>query len=132
MAQSGALLAAPGERPLKLTARAMVVMGDLWDQPWLWAKLVLVLILSGVSEMESKVRSFGFGADDYVTKPFHREELVARIQAVVRRSKGHSQSIIRTGKLAAFRPSGRFDAVITTPEPDGPTLAYASCRPMEA
>ena len=39
---------------------------------------------------------------------------------------------IRTGKLAAFRPSGRFDAVITTPEPDGPTLVYASCRPMEA
>jgi two-component system cell cycle response regulator CtrA len=35
-----------------------------------------------------------------VTKPFHREELVARIHAVVRRSKGHSQSVIRTGKLA--------------------------------
>ena len=47
-----------------------------------------------------KVRSFGFGADDYVTKPFHREELTARIHAVVRRSKGHSQSVIRTGKLA--------------------------------
>ena len=59
-----------------------------------------VLILSGISEMDSKVRSFGFGADDYVTKPFHREELVARIHAVVRRSKGHSQSIIRTGKLS--------------------------------
>ncbi|OYW15969.1 MAG: DNA-binding response regulator, partial [Novosphingobium sp. 12-64-8] len=59
-----------------------------------------VLILSGISEMDSKIRSFGFGADDYVTKPFHREELVARIHAVVRRSKGHSQSIIRTGKLA--------------------------------
>ena len=40
-----------------------------------------VLILSGVSEMDSKVRSFGFGADDYVTKPFHRDELVARIHA---------------------------------------------------
>ena len=42
----------------------------------------------------------GFGADDYVTKPFHRDELVARIHAIVRRSKGHSQSVIRTGKLA--------------------------------
>src|SRR3546814_2348356 len=59
-----------------------------------------VLILSGISEMDSKVRSFGFGADDYVTKPFHRDELVARIHAVVRRSKGHSQSVIRTGKLS--------------------------------
>jgi two-component system cell cycle response regulator CtrA len=59
-----------------------------------------VMILSGISEMDSKLRSFGFGADDYVTKPFHRNELVARIHAVVRRSKGHSQSIIRTGKLA--------------------------------
>ena len=59
-----------------------------------------VLILSGIAEMDSKVRSFGFGADDYVTKPFHREELVARIHAVVRRSKGHSQSVIRTGKLS--------------------------------
>ena len=58
------------------------------------------LILSGSSETEEKVRGFGFGADDYVTKPFHREELVARIHAVIRRSKGHSQSIIRTGKLA--------------------------------
>ncbi|MBA3836792.1 MAG: DNA-binding response regulator, partial [Zymomonas sp.] len=38
-----------------------------------------VLILSGNAEMDSKVRSFGFGADDYVTKPFHRDELVARI-----------------------------------------------------
>lgn len=52
-----------------------------------------VLILSGISEMDSKVRSFGFGADDYVTKPFHRDELIARIHAVVRRSKGHSQSV---------------------------------------
>jgi two-component system cell cycle response regulator CtrA len=59
-----------------------------------------VMVLSGISELESKIRSFGFGADDYVTKPFHRDELIARIHAVVRRSKGHSQSIIRTGKLS--------------------------------
>ena len=39
-----------------------------------------VLILSGIGEMDSKVRALGFGADDYVTKPFHRDELVARIR----------------------------------------------------
>lgn len=58
-----------------------------------------ILILSGYADIESKLRGFGMGADDYMTKPFHREELVARIHAIVRRSKGHSQSIIRTGRL---------------------------------
>ena len=58
-----------------------------------------VLILSGIGEMDSKVRALGFGADDYVTKPFHRDELVARIHAIVRRSKGHAQSVIETGEL---------------------------------
>jgi two-component system, cell cycle response regulator CtrA len=59
-----------------------------------------VLILSSESQPESKVQCLGSGADDYVTKPFDRRELVARIQAIVRRSKGHAQSEIRTGKLA--------------------------------
>jgi two-component system, cell cycle response regulator CtrA len=58
-----------------------------------------VMILSGNAIVESKVKALGFGADDYMTKPFHKDELVARIQAVVRRSKGHSQSVITTGKL---------------------------------
>ena len=58
-----------------------------------------VLILSGVAEMDSKVRALGFGADDYMTKPFHKDELVARIHAIVRRSKGHAQSVISTGDL---------------------------------
>ncbi len=58
-----------------------------------------VMILSGTSEIDTKVKSLSGGADDYMTKPFHRAELVARIHAVVRRSKGHSQSVIRTGDI---------------------------------
>ena len=59
-----------------------------------------ILILSGSDDTENKLKGFGFGADDYLTKPFHREELVARIHAIIRRSKGHSQSVIRTGKIS--------------------------------
>ncbi len=59
-----------------------------------------ILILTGSDDTENKIKAFGFGADDYLTKPFHREELVARIHAIIRRSKGHSQSIISTGKIA--------------------------------
>lgn len=58
-----------------------------------------ILILTGSDDTENKVRGFGFGADDYMTKPFHREELVARIHAIIRRSKGHAQSVIRTGQV---------------------------------
>jgi len=58
-----------------------------------------VLILSGLSELDHKLDGLGFGADDFLTKPFDRRELIARIQAIVRRAKGHSESVIRTGKL---------------------------------
>ena len=59
-----------------------------------------ILILSGADDTENKLKGFGFGADDYMTKPFHRQELIARIHAIVRRSKGHAQSVIVTGKFA--------------------------------
>lgn len=59
-----------------------------------------ILILSGLTDMQHKVKGLGIGADDYLTKPFHKSELVARIQAIIRRSKGHSQSIISAGRLS--------------------------------
>ena len=59
-----------------------------------------ILILSGLTGSDSKIKGLGIGADDYVTKPFNRGELIARIQAVVRRSKGHAESVVRVGKLA--------------------------------
>lgn len=59
-----------------------------------------VIILSGSIDVDSKVNALAAGADDYVTKPFHKAELTARINAVVRRSRGQSVSIIRTGPIA--------------------------------
>jgi two-component system cell cycle response regulator CtrA len=58
-----------------------------------------ILILSGLAGIEGKCKALGFGADDYMTKPFHRDELVARIHAIVRRSKGHAQSVIQIGDI---------------------------------
>jgi two-component system, cell cycle response regulator CtrA len=53
-----------------------------------------ILILSGLAAIEDKIRALGCGADDYMTKPFHKDELVARTHAVVRRFKGHTPSVI--------------------------------------
>lgn len=58
-----------------------------------------VLILSGVEEVNQKVDGLTYGADDYMTKPFDKSELIARIKAIIRRSKGHADSLIRTGRL---------------------------------
>ena len=58
-----------------------------------------VLILSGLSRPAAKVKGFGVGADDFISKPFDKAELVARMQAIVRRSKGYSEPTLRVGDL---------------------------------
>jgi two-component system cell cycle response regulator CtrA len=58
-----------------------------------------VLILSGFTAPDKKVKGLSTGADDYLTKPFDKAELIARIRALVRRSKGHAESVIRTGAI---------------------------------
>ena len=59
-----------------------------------------ILILSGTDDTSSKLKGFGCGADDYLTKPFNRAELVARIHAIIRHFKNQSQSITCTGSIA--------------------------------
>ncbi|HYC13913.1 MAG TPA: response regulator transcription factor [Stellaceae bacterium] len=58
-----------------------------------------IMILSGLSQLDHKLKALGIGADDFITKPFDRRELIARMHAIVRRSKGHSESAIRTGRM---------------------------------
>jgi len=58
-----------------------------------------VIILSGEAALESKIENFLEGADDYITKPFHRDELLARIHAVLRRSRAAAPQEIHLGAL---------------------------------
>jgi two-component system cell cycle response regulator CtrA len=61
---------------------------------------VPILILSGLSSTDQKIKGLGLGADDYLTKPFNRGELIARIHAIVRRSRGHAESVLRFDKVS--------------------------------
>lgn len=59
-----------------------------------------VIVLSGQTDLETKIRCLGAGADDYLAKPAVNAELAARLRAVVRRAKGHAQSVIQIDDLA--------------------------------
>ncbi len=66
-----------------------------------------VLILTARDRWSEKVQAFDAGADDYVTKPFHMEELLARLRALVRRSTGHATSDLVCGPMRLDTKSGR-------------------------
>jgi two-component system, cell cycle response regulator CtrA len=58
-----------------------------------------VLVLSGSSKPETKAQALRLGADDFLSKPFDRTELLARVQAIVRRCRGFSDTVLRAGSL---------------------------------
>jgi two-component system OmpR family response regulator len=66
-----------------------------------------VLILTARDQWGEKVAGFDAGADDYVTKPFHMEEVLARVRALIRRSAGHATPELSCGPLIVDTSSGR-------------------------
>ncbi|MGE0737436.1 MAG: response regulator transcription factor [Alphaproteobacteria bacterium] len=70
-------------------------------------KTMPVLILTARGQWGEKVKGFDAGADDYVTKPFHMEEVLARLRALIRRSAGHASSELACGPVQVDTSSGR-------------------------
>ncbi len=66
-----------------------------------------VLILTARDAWSEKVAGFDAGADDYVTKPFHVEEVLARIRALIRRAAGHASAELECGRVRVDTRSGR-------------------------
>ncbi len=59
-----------------------------------------ILILSGITGIEQKIKGLTSGADDYLTKPFSSDELTARVEAIIRRAKGYSESVVKFDKVS--------------------------------
>lgn len=70
-------------------------------------RVVPVLILTARDNWSEKVAGIDAGADDYLTKPFHMEELLARLRALIRRAGGLASPVLTCGELALDTRSGR-------------------------
>ncbi len=70
-------------------------------------RMVPVLILTARDRWSDKVRGFDAGADDYVAKPFHVEEILARLRALVRRASGHASPELSSGHVRLDTRAGR-------------------------
>lgn len=71
-------------------------------------KILPVLILTARSGWQDKVNGLNAGADDYMVKPFQTEELIARIHAMLRRSAGYAQNIVKQGPISLDLQSNEF------------------------
>ena len=67
-----------------------------------------VLILTARNRWSDKLAGFGAGADDYLTKPFQLEEVVLRLRALLRRVRGHADTVLRVGPLRHDTVNSRF------------------------
>jgi len=63
-------------------------------------KTVPVILLTARTTLDERIEGLNLGADDYLTKPFYVEELIARIQAVMRRSSGEKLTMLRAGDVS--------------------------------
>jgi two-component system, OmpR family, response regulator len=70
-------------------------------------RTVPVLVLTARDHWHEKVAGIDAGADDYLTKPFHLEELLARVRALIRRASGQASALLQCGDLVLDTRSGR-------------------------
>jgi two-component system OmpR family response regulator len=86
-----------------------------------------ILVLTARDSWREKVTGLRAGADDYLAKPFQTEELLARVEALIRRSKGHSASLVRFGNLEvdlSRKTLSRDGTAITLTAHEFRTIAY--------
>lgn len=96
------------------------------------ARSMPVLILTARDNWSDKVSGIDAGADDYLTKPFHMEELLARVRALIRRAAGQASAVMRHGEICLDTRSGKVTLAgqpIALTSHEYKVLAYLMHRP---